>query len=552
MAGKKTFLCYAAEDEHRVPALLAALDAWDVSFHLLSPTQQPAEALRAETANEIRGCEAYIRVCTSATRGSPQVALADETFLKLLETDRRGGNWEKRKLVNLIFDPAYPLDEQERATLYIETAGKTRALWLEQLAVPLGVATLKQRISRRALVGTGIGASLAVAFGGTLAAVLIQQQRQREESQRTLPNTRSVSGQPSWTIPLAGFVDDQAASVTVDITYEDGTLYAIANDGGSIGVYSLSPGQRSAHRLPLDPSPIEQNPISSVYLRGRALFVTYDTQVNNTSQPHNIVFSLRAGSLAYRLDTGNIGIPTVVGNNFYAVNFSQSGDPFISAFRLQDGGRIWQQPISLDPTSYTHLDGVDIVSVSHGLVYVSTFDHTVSCFDAGTGDRRWKFDLTGQATAPVVSGGSVYFGVWDGAIYSLDAATGSRRWRSNIGETLSVAPTIDGSTMYITSMDGYLHAVDASSGALYWRSVLGSEKTNTAPINLVFPPVVYHNVVAVASEVPGTLFTYDLRDGSLRWRYTPLGIEPNLYQPLLYNGLVVVGAEDGRVYALNP
>jgi hypothetical protein len=82
MAGKKTFLCYAAEDEHRVPALLAALDAWDVSFQLLNPTQQPAEALRAETANEIRDCEAYVRVCTSATRGSAQVVLADEIFVR--------------------------------------------------------------------------------------------------------------------------------------------------------------------------------------------------------------------------------------------------------------------------------------------------------------------------------------------------------------------------------------------------------------------------------------------------------------------------------------
>jgi hypothetical protein len=91
MAGKRTFLCYAAEDENRVSALLAALEAWDVSFHLLSPTQQPADALHAEIVNEILDCEAYVRVCTSATRASPQVVLADEIFLKLLESDRRQG-----------------------------------------------------------------------------------------------------------------------------------------------------------------------------------------------------------------------------------------------------------------------------------------------------------------------------------------------------------------------------------------------------------------------------------------------------------------------------
>src|SRR5215472_14420617 len=103
MAGKKTFLCYAAEDEHRVPALLAAFDAWDVSFHLLHPAEQPAASLWPETVNEIRDCEAYVRVCTSATRTDTRVVRADEIFLKLLETDRHRGNWEKRRLVNLIF-----------------------------------------------------------------------------------------------------------------------------------------------------------------------------------------------------------------------------------------------------------------------------------------------------------------------------------------------------------------------------------------------------------------------------------------------------------------
>jgi len=550
MAGKKTFLCYAAEDEHRVPALLAALEAWDVSFHLLNPTQQPAHALQAETDNQIRDCEVYVRVCTSATRASPQIILADEIFLKLLEADRRQGNWEKRKLVNLIFDPAYPLDEQEKATLYIETSGKTRALWLEQLAVPLGVATLRQRISRRALVSTGIGASLAVAFGGTLYAVLLNQQRQQELSQRILPNANHVSGQPNWTIPVRDFMNDKT-NVSIDAIYENGALYAVATDGGTIGVYSLFPDQQSAYRLPLDLSTIQSNfsSIDSVYLRGGVLFVTY---IDSNGQIHNTVFDLRTGSLAYRLDTANIGIPSVVGNNFYAVNFSQSGDSFVTAFRLRDGSRIWQQPISLDPTAYNGLDSVDIVRVSQGLVYVSTFDHTLTCFDAGSGKPRWQFHLNGQATAPVISGGSVYFAVWDGSIFALDAATGTRRWKTTIDETLTTAPTIDGDTIYVSSADGYLHAVDAGSGALYWRSLVSDEETNNAPPLIEFPPVVYRNVVAVASVVPGGVFAYDLRDGSSRWRFTLISELHSFYQPLVYHGLVVVGVDDGKVYAFNP
>jgi outer membrane protein assembly factor BamB len=321
-----------------------------------------------------------------------------------------------------------------------------------------------------------------------------------------------------------------------------------------MGVYLLSPGGRSAHRLPVDLSLNQSNTVNidSVYLTGGMLFVSYDTGLDNTSQLHNTVFNLRSGSLAYQLDTANIGIPAVVGNIFYAVNFSQGGGGFVSAFRRQDGSRIWQAPISLDPTAYNSLEYVDIVSVAQGLVYVSTFDHTLSCFDARTGAQRWQVQLTGQATAPVISGGSVYFGVWDGSILALDSATGHRRWRTTIGETLSTAPAIDGNTLYISSMDGYLHALDSGSGGVYWRRVVGDETTKTAPFLINFPPVIYHNVVAVASEVPGGIFAYDLRDGSFRWRYTLLDELRSFYRPLVYSGLVVVGVDDGKVYALNP
>jgi outer membrane protein assembly factor BamB len=106
--------------------------------------------------------------------------------------------------------------------------------------------------------------------------------------------------------------------------------------------------------------------------------------------------------------------------------------------------------------------------------------------------------------------------------------------------------------MYISSVDGYLHAVDTGSGALYWRSVVGDEQANPVQLLVESPPVVYHNVVAVASQGFGGVFAYDLRDGSVRWRFTLLSEIHSFYGPLLYNGLMVVGADDGKVYALNP
>ncbi|PWT73426.1 MAG: hypothetical protein C5B60_08140, partial [Chloroflexi bacterium] len=166
MAGKKVFLCYANEDQYRLPPLLAAFTAWDLTPTVLAPATQPPGQLLPKTTGQIHDCEVYVRFCTGMTRGSPQVALADAAFRQLLEKDRGRGRSAERKLVNVILDPAYIPTEEEKATLYIDTAGKTRELWFEELAVPLGVATLTQRVSRRALLGMGVGAAVAVVSGG--------------------------------------------------------------------------------------------------------------------------------------------------------------------------------------------------------------------------------------------------------------------------------------------------------------------------------------------------------------------------------------------------
>jgi hypothetical protein len=72
MAGKQVFLCYAAEDQYRLPPLLAAFTAWDITPTMLAPATQPVGQLLPETARQIRDCEVYLRLCTGMTRRSTQ------------------------------------------------------------------------------------------------------------------------------------------------------------------------------------------------------------------------------------------------------------------------------------------------------------------------------------------------------------------------------------------------------------------------------------------------------------------------------------------------
>ncbi len=218
MAGKRVFICAAQEDSAYREELIAALDAWEAPHTQLDVAPEPITTLPALTERAIRDCQVFLRLCTTNTKRSSVVTLATSDFLQPLKADRRRGRRQRRKLVNLILDPAYPLDDEERKTLYILTEGKARALWLEELATPVGVATLTQRVSRRALLGMGVGATLTLVSAGVAGALLYQQ------LQEPLPVSYKISGNPRVIFRLS---DSPADSLGYARVMLDGpTIYA--------------------------------------------------------------------------------------------------------------------------------------------------------------------------------------------------------------------------------------------------------------------------------------------------------------------------------------
>jgi outer membrane protein assembly factor BamB len=541
MAGKKVFLCFAAEDRFRIAPLMAAFTAWGISPMIFDPMRQPPGQLLPETAQQIQECEVYLRLCTGATRRSPQVAAADATFRKLLAADPK-----KRKLVNLILDPAYVPDAQDKATLYIDTANKMRALWLEELAAPLGVATLKQRISRRALVGMGAGIGLAVVSGGVTATLLVQQQ-QAKDAAKALPKINGLSGQPRWTIPLGSYSDQ--SNVTTSLINDNGTYYATADIlGQTADLFALSLADKTARRISLKIPADGLLNTSLLNIADGLIFAGYSDGPLNTIF-HPGVYHVSDGSLAYQLNVADYSSPVIAGDSFYSLTLDTSGNTFVSAFATQTGKLRWQHPIVLNSSAL--FETSDLLTVANGAVYASAYDHTLTCYDAATGRQKWQFLAQGQMTAPVIVDGVVYAGARDGSLYALDADTGHQRWRSSIGAGKVAPPTVSDGTVYIGSIEGFLYAFDATNGAAYWSSLLGGVETNLSAFEIDSAPALYRNVVAVASQ--GTLFAYDVRNGSSRWAYDSVpGGQGFISPPVVAQGLFLFGGPNGKVYAVNP
>jgi outer membrane protein assembly factor BamB len=547
MAGKKVFLCYAAEDQYRIPPLLAAFTAWEITPNVLAPTTQPVGQLLPETTRQIRECEVYLRLCTGVTRQSPQVGLADSAFRKLLGKGRKRATSAKRRLVNVILDAAYVPDEEEKATLYIDTAGKTRELWFEELAIPLGVATLKQRVSRRALLGMGVGATLAVVSSGVAATTIIRQQQQAEEATRIIPESRHVSGLVAGKIPLGDFTTQK--EVNTALFYDNGVYYAAASSFSEAGLYTISPARLTSKLLPLAFTSSQSVDSSHLNISGGLVFAAYD-DTNGTVHP--TVFRASDGAIAFVPDFVDYSQPVVVGDAFYCLAVSNTGDTFVGAFDSHTGSPRWQHPIALNDLDLNILGNFSLLAMADGAVYVSAFDHTLTCYDAGTGRQKWRFtDFSGQPSTPVIADDLVYVGARDGSIFAIDAATGAPRWHTSIVAGITAPPTVSNGAVYVGSIEGFLYALDAGTGAFFWNSLLGDLENEILPYSITSAPVLYRNVIAVSAV--DILFAYDVRDGSPRWKYEPIsGTTTPISPPVMYQGVFLIGSSDGYVYMVNP
>jgi outer membrane protein assembly factor BamB len=220
----------------------------------------------------------------------------------------------------------------------------------------------------------------------------------------------------------------------------------------------------------------------------------------------------------------------------------------LNAFSMNDGARLWRN------TDYS-FDTILTPAAANGRLYIGSYfdqDHNVYCLDTKTGKKIWTY-LTGGAVlgTPTIANGVVYVGSQDNALYALDARTGALRWRFAGSLTFYAAPLVHDDVVYAPSQDGYIYALDASTGAMFWRAFAGvhAATDSVGSGTLTAQVAVYRNVLFAPTG--NALYAFDLRHGAQRWQYSPVS-DGDLTAPLISDGLVLVGAADNHVYAVNP
>ncbi|MEO8431175.1 MAG: PQQ-binding-like beta-propeller repeat protein [Acidobacteriota bacterium] len=208
------------------------------------------------------------------------------------------------------------------------------------------------------------------------------------------------------------------------------------------------------------------------------------------------------------------------------------------AWRFPTGGRVRSSP-----------------SVVDGVVYVGSFDGHLYAIDAQSGALRWKFATQGVSidlqaagfdrrsiqSSPAVTTDLVVVGCRDGRLYGVERATGKERWNFDHQVSWVVgSPAIAGDRAIVGSSDGrFVQAVDLATGKEIWR-----HRTDS---NALSSPARAGDVV-VLGDGSGAVMAFDVSTGRELWRF--LAGDTVHATPLIRDGRIYVGSDDGKIYAL--
>jgi len=259
-------------------------------------------------------------------------------------------------------------------------------------------------------------------------------------------------------------------------------------------------------------------------------------------------FDIERREVKWRFETGGIirsGAEIAGGKVFFA-----SDDGFLYALSGASGEKVWRFDLgssdiarvlpAIDPPyAYDYLHSSPIHH--EGTVYVGSADGALYAIDRETGKVRWRFETDGAIrSTPVVDGGNVYFGSWDGHVYAVEARDGTEVWRFDTGGIVQGSPAIGAGKVFVGSRSAAVYALDALTGEQEWTHAHedGSWVESS--------PVFSDGVVYIGSSDALTLFALDAETGHTNWEFETGGWSWST--PLLADGVVYIGGLSASPY----
>lgn len=507
--GARVFISHTDEDIQRCAAILRTLESWQVSYYFDTLDRRSAQTMTQESQQALVDCEILLRVCTRFTNKSYWMGIETGALLSLQADDHRAGQPDRRKIVNLILDPAYTPEPFDINSTVIDGSNTRWPGWVNDLRRALGLAPLQdiarvahdinpppaQGISRRAAIGLGAAGivTLAAASAGVFA---LAQRAGKNTASIGTPTPPSRDARLRWSF-YAGSASDLAANrsaISGGAVVDGNTVYVATQIGG---VYALS-------------------------LSGKPLWQ----------------YTVAAGSAIYQRPA--------IGDNVLYVSTDSAG-----IIAIQNGAQLWRRGVGFSFTNPVFAENKLFVNAIDVGAFVTAFDPTTGATVGQYGPTNFSIPTSGVA----VAGNLLYCGVQDGYLYALDMTKTAAQqvWQADTGAArqasenaphqyyVETLPTIVDGTLYVGSTDGNLYAFDAATGAKRWAFATHGaiSYSNAAAAN---------GVVYVGSE-DHSLYAVDANTGKKRWSYATGSA--TISSPTVADGTVYLGSGDHAVYALD-
>ena len=227
-----------------------------------------------------------------------------------------------------------------------------------------------------------------------------------------------------------------------------------------------------------------------------------------------------------------------------------SADGSFHAVRAETGVRVWRFESKGQIRTTAAVSGPNIIFSTHGGL--------IQTVERANGKEVWKFDTQAAGvTAPALIGGHLIIGARNSLLYGMDPASGAIQWKLSFwGSWVESAATDGGDGLaYIGSSDlRRITCFDPKDGRIVWRTDFFGDPWGKPVLSAKY---LYDGTSALTPYLmreEGGVVALDRQTGKLAWRW-PLPNPPGTYSygfaasPVLADGLLLMGASDGTLYA---
>ena len=222
---------------------------------------------------------------------------------------------------------------------------------------------------------------------------------------------------------------------------------------------------------------------------------------------------------------------------------------------------VWRARIGAGSAGKRRLLSSPVVATDR--VFALDAEGDATAFEAASGRRLWRVDLTPEEEDEGTLGGGVayyrgriYVTTGYGEVVALDAVSGAVAWRVNLGIPLRAPPAVADGRVFAISFDNQLHVLATDDGRLLWSHV-GIEEV-AGLLGAAGPAVDGDTVIVPYSS--GELFALRVENGRTAWAdslaqiraATPLGALSDINgQPVIDRGWVFAIGHGGRMSAID-